>query len=145
MDNKNIIEKMLDYQRIFRKSYLEELESDDKYKVLNLLANKSINDSYGTYNVEKEYIKNKKVLDVCNDFKSLYYDEIDENLKEIWKTSVAMLINCESSAIDIVKYTEFNIQVYKELLKIGNVADKNREKLEFDKLKIKLMNKKRRQ
>ena len=144
MDNKSIIEKMIDCHRAYRKSYIEDLDSNNKYEILKLLLNKAINDSNGTYNVEKDIIKFQKVLDINNSFELANYDGIDIRLKKMWESSLYVLLNCDTSDCDTSQYIEFYLARYKELLDAGVISDKNRDKLEFDKLKIKLMNKKRR-
>ena len=145
MDKVDMINDMLESHSLYRKSYIDDLESkENKYKILKLLMKRAINDSVGTYNIEKEVIKLQKIIEMNISFESKRADDCTDRLREIWKHSLLVLLDYKKSVLDINEYVNFNLQQYMNILHIGNVADINRDKLEFDILKINYMNKKRR-
>ena len=145
MDRINMVNEMLERHSLFRKSYIGDLEfKENKYEILNILMNRAINDSVGTYNIEKAIIRLEKIIEMNNVFEQNGVDGFTEKMRETWENSLFKLIDCEKSVIDINQYVNFNLQQYKKMLQIGESADINRDKLEIEKLKIKYMNKKRR-
>jgi len=145
MDKKSVIYNMLEAQKKYRESFLEELiHNEKKYELLKILMNYALTELSGTYNIEKEILNYQKVFEMLITFEKKYEDIDLQNLKEIWQNSLWKLIDYENSYIDLKQYINFNLQQYREMIHIGNKADINRNKIEFDKLKIKYMEKKRR-
>ena len=58
MDKTEIINHMLEIHRQYRKSYIDDMESyEKKFEILKILMNRAINESIGTYNLEKDVVK----------------------------------------------------------------------------------------
>lgn len=143
MDKTEIINHMLEIHRQYRKSFIDDLEAyEKKFEILKLLMNRAINESVGTYNLEKGVVKLQKVTEM----NALFHDMGISNsqINDIWKQSLYIVLGCENTVVDVEQYVNLNLQHYKEILQIGMAADVSRGQLEFDKLKIMYMNKQRR-
>lgn len=144
MDKINVIYDMLEGQRLYRKSFVDDLITEEKkYKILIILMKQANIDSNGTYNIEKEVIMLQKIREMSQTLE-LKNPDISEQFRNIWENSLWMLLNHDKGAIDVKQWVDFHLQKYRGMIHIGNIADINLDKLELDKLKIKYMTKKRR-
>lgn len=140
MDKTEIIYHLLEIHRQYRKSFLDDLETyEKKFDILKLLMSKAINESVGTYNLEKGVMKLQKLTEMNVLFHDL--DVSNSLINDIWKQSLYIVLGCENTVVDVEQYVDINLQQYKEILHIGMAADVNRGQLEFDKLKIMYINK----
>lgn len=143
MDKTEIINHMLEIHRQYRKSYIDDMESyEKKFEILKILMNRAINESIGTYNLEKDVVKFQKVTEMNALFHNIGI--LNLQINDIWKHSLYIALGCENKVLDVEQYVDFNLQQYKKMLHIGMAADVSRGQLEFEKLKIIYMNKQRR-
>lgn len=144
MDKINVIYDMLEGQRLYRKSFVDDLITEEKkYKILIILMKRANIDSIGTYNIEKEVIRLQKIREMSQTLE-LKDPDISEQFRDIWENSLRMLLDHDKGAIDVKQSVDFYLQKYRGMIHIGNIADINLDKLELDKLKIKYMTKNRR-
>ncbi len=142
MDDKVIIGKMLDYHKKFRRSYIQDLDTqDNQYKIFNLLLKKAINESSGTYNVTKDIIRYEKINKMNESFVTNLGYDMNNKIKEIWENSLFMVAGVNKNVLNIKTIIEIGIGENEKLLKAGDNAEKNVDKLEYRKLQIKLENK----
>lgn len=71
-------------------------------------------------------------------------DILNLQINDIWKQSLYTLIGCDNTVLNVEQYISISLQQDKEFLRIGKVADVNKDKLEFDTMKIQYINKQRR-
>ena len=134
MDKIENIETLLKIQEEFRDKYLKDIEESSKrYRILCLLLRKKVLGEEVEFRIEKENIGLNRIIEANNSF----LEEIDdEEIKKIWFDS----LECMSLGSGILQ--ELVIRKFennRKILDIGKTADLNKYKVEFQKLKIKLM------
>lgn len=134
MDKIENIETLLKIQEEFRDKYLKDIEESSKrYRILCLLLRKKVLGEEVEFRIEKENIGLNRIIEANNSF----LEEIDdEEIKKIWFDS----LECMSLGSGILQ--ELVIRKFennRKILDIGKTADLNKDKVEFQKLKIKLM------
>lgn len=134
MDKIENIETLLKIQEEFRDKYLKDIEESSKrYRILCLLLRKKVLGEEVEFRIEKENIGLNRIIEANNSF----LEEIDdEEIKKIWFDS----LECMSPGSGILQ--ELVIRKFennRKILDIGKTADLNKDKVEFQKLKIKLM------
>ena len=144
MDDRSAIQYMLSLHKAYRESYIMDLESEKKYKVLCMLMKKEVNNGMATYKLEKNIMKKQRILDFHDIFKSEKIDVSDTYLERLWSNSLCSLLQYTNNICDFEACARVGLEGDKNILEIGKKADTNRDKIEYDKLKIQLMNKKRR-
>jgi hypothetical protein len=141
MDDKECIERMISLHEEYRESLILDCEKEERrYTIFNMLLQKIINGGDGTYGIEKENIKLEHIYKMNNKYQCETSCDLENKFDEIWRNSIKMLLNddkiyCTQDGIKFIK------DVNSKLLDIGKQADFNIERIEFVKLKIKLMNK----
>ena len=142
MLNLELIDKLLLLHQEFRESFKEDFASDDKkYEVLCMLLEKEVKGTT-TFNLKKDNYFLNRILE----FDSRYneFNILDSRVHTIWKKSIGILFGSDSNIINPNRRIQIEVLSNQSILDIGESADINRKKTEFNKLKIQYMNNKRR-
>lgn len=139
-----LIDKLLLLHHEFRESFEEDFASPNKkYEVLCMLLEKEVKGT-ATFNLKKDNYFLNRILEFDSRYNEFNLLVEDSRVHTIWKKSIGVLSESDSNIINPNERIQIEMHSNQSILDIGESADINRKKTEFNKLKILYMNKIRR-